>query len=137
MRNIRRIRDRDVKSFLPEVQPGAAQSRPAILSKLATIPKWHLEENPSSQAALDRRVGKLRRPTGGAVILREPGHFLVKSYQLRTAFAQRRRAAGPVRPAVGLTARFHEVNPPQTKWCNNAGKHLGKHRASRYKSKTR
>jgi hypothetical protein len=61
----------------------------------------------------------------------EPGHLLVQPNQQRTTLLQCGGIAGPVRGAVAgglrlthatrLTAWIHDVNPPMSELCNNAG----------------
>ena len=71
-----------------------------------------------------------RWATGLAFTRSFPGHVLVQPDQQRPALAKRSRVAGPVRRAVAggcrlahaprLTEWFHDVNPSQTEFYNNA-----------------
>ena len=72
------------------VSSGTARSRFANFSRLATLPvvclKRQFEQGPDRQAkrdrrVLDRRIREHRRPTGAAVMRREPGHLLVQPDQ--------------------------------------------------------
>ena len=103
----RRYRIWTAQRLLPSAQRRVIRDRPVQVRQLqkagnhpGRLPERQLEKNLDRQTKLDCRIGEHRWSAGAAVMRCEPGHRLVQPDQQRTAFAQRRRVAGPVPGAV-------------------------------------
>ena len=131
------VRDLDGKGLLPPAQSRTVRHGPVQVRQLqqagndlCRLPARRLEQNLDRQTELDCCVQERSRPTGTAIMRREPGHVLVQPDQQRTAPAKRGSVTGPVCRAVAgggwlahatrLTAWIHVVNPRQAVLCNNA-----------------